>query len=140
MKRSWQMLLLILFGASSFAPAGDIPAKPEREPFPQSAKIARDRRAEGVLESVRQQIQKGDFAPAVAGLQELLDGPNAFVVNGADVSGVTRAANRLFRELPPAARGIYERAYGAEAERLWLAAMKSGRVADLRAVVTRFGQ
>ncbi len=140
MKRFWQILLLILFGASWSSLATDFPAKSDREPFPQSAKIARDRRAEGVLESVRQQIQKGDFAPAVAALQELLDGPNSFVVNRADVSGVARTADRLLCELPPAARGIYERAYGTEAERLRQAAMKSGRVADLRAVVTRFGQ
>ena len=132
------MWLLVIF-ASSPVLADESPPKGEPEQFPQSAKLTRDRRAETVLETARAQLRQQDFAAAIVALQELLDGPNAFLGSAASVPSSVEEANRLLREMPAAAREAYERLHGAEANRLWLAAQQSGRADGLREVVARFG-
>ena len=125
--------------ATSLTLADDSTFKAEPEQFPQSAKLARDRRADAVLETARAQLRQKDFAAAIVALQELLDGPNAFAAGGASVPSFIEEANRLLREMPTVGREAYERSHGAEADRLWQAALKSGRLDALREVVTRFG-
>lgn len=125
--------------ATSLTLADDAPTKSEPEQFPQSAKLARDRRADSVLETARAQLRQKDFAAAIVALQELLDGPNAFAAGGASVPSFVEEANRLLHEMPTSGREAYERAHGAEAHRLWQAALRSGRLDALREVVTRFG-
>lgn len=109
------------------------------EPFPQSAKLARDRRAEAVLETARAQLRQQDYPAAIVALQELLDGANAFVGGGATVPSFVEEANRLLREMPPVGRDAYERLHGASAMQLWQEARQTGRVDRLREVVARFG-
>ena len=125
--------------ATSLTFADDPPTKSEPEQFPQSAKLARDRRADTVLETARAQLRQKDFAAAIVALQELLDGPNAFAAGGASVPSFVEEANRLLREMPVAGREAYERSHGTEANRLWQAALKSGRLGALREVIARFG-
>lgn len=141
MKRSLGDVLMwmLVVVASSPVLAEDPPPKGEPEQFPQSAKLARDRRGDVVLETARAQLRQQDFASAIVGLQELLDGPNAFLGGGASVPSFVEEANRLLREMPPVAREAYERLHGAEANRLWLAALQSGRPEALREVIVRFG-
>lgn len=125
--------------AASWTFADDSPTKLEPELFPQSAKLARDRRADAVLETARVQLRQKDFAAAIVALQELLDGPNAFAAGGASVPSFVEEANRLLREMPAPGREAYERSHGAEANRLWQEALKSGRLDALRDVIARFG-
>ena len=117
----------------------DASSKSEHEPFPQSAKLARDRRAELVLETARAQLRQKDYASAIAALQELLDGPNAFGRGDASAPSLAEEANRLLREMPAAGREAYERRHGAEANRLLQEARRSDRTEALREVVARFG-
>ena len=124
--------------ATSWTLADDSLTKGEPEQFPQSAKLARDRRADAVLETARAQLRQKDFAAAIVALQELLDGPNAFAAGGASVPSFFEEANRLLREMPAAGRDAYERQHGAEANRLWQTALTSGQLDALREVVTRF--
>ncbi|TXT16841.1 MAG: hypothetical protein FD138_4674, partial [Planctomycetota bacterium] len=121
------LMWMLVVVASSPVFADDSPTRGEPEQLPQSAKLARDRRAEVVLETARAQLRQNDFAAAIVGLQELLDGPNAFLGGGASVPTFAEEANRLLREMPLAARDAYERLHGAEADRLWQAALQSGR-------------
>jgi outer membrane protein assembly factor BamB len=132
-------ILLMAFVPSVCSVAQDASPKGEHEPFPQSAKLARDRRAELVLETARAQLRQQDYASAVVALQELLDGPNAFGRGDATVTSVAEEALRILREMPAPAREAYERRYGAEANRLWQAARQSDRPEALREVVARFG-
>ena len=131
---------IVIVVASSLLLADDVPPKGSPEQFPQSAKLARDRRADAVLETARAQLRQKDFAAAIVALQELLDGPNAFTGNGASLSSFVEEANRLLREMPVEGRAAYERLHGAEANRLWQAALQSGRADGLREVVARFGE
>ena len=124
--------------ATSWTLADDSTSKAESEQFPQSAKLARDRRADAVLETARAQLRQKDFAAAIVALQELLDGPNAFAAGGASVPSFVEEANRLLREMPAAGREAYERQHGAEANRLWQTALTSGQIDPLREVVARF--
>ncbi len=141
MRRGVRDLLAWMFAviAPSLTFADDSPTRAEPEQFPQSAKLARDRRADAVLETARAQLRQKDFAAAIVALQELLDGPNAFAGGGASVPSFVEEANRLLREMPAAGREAYERSHGTEANRLWQAALQSGRLDALRAVVSRFG-
>lgn len=141
MGRSVCHLLTWIFAvaAMSLTFADDSTSKTEPEQFPQSAKLARDRRADAVLETARTQLRQKDFASAIVALQELLDGPNAFAGGGASVPSFIEEADRLLREMPAAGRDAYERAHGAEANRQWQAASQSGRLDALQEVVTRFG-
>ena len=125
--------------ATSWTLADDSTSKAEPEQFPQSAKLARDRRADAVLDTARAQLRQKDFAAAIVALQELLDGPNAFAAGGASVPSFVEEANRLLREMPAAGRESYERQHGAEANRLWLTSLTSGQLDPLREVVARFG-
>lgn len=125
--------------ATSFTYAADAPLKGESEQFPQSAKLARDRRADAVLETARAQLRQKDYPAAIVALQELLDGPNAFAGGGASVPSFVEEANRLLREMPASGRDAYERLHGAEANRLWQTALQTGRLEMLREVVARFG-
>lgn len=125
--------------AMSQSLADDGPTKGEPEQFPQSAKLARDRRADAVLDTAHAQLRQKDYPAAMVALQELLDGPNAFAGGGASVPSFIEEANRLLREMPPAGRDTYERLHGAEANRLWQEALRSGRPDGLREVVGRFG-
>ncbi|MBC7816584.1 MAG: PQQ-binding-like beta-propeller repeat protein, partial [Planctomycetaceae bacterium] len=129
--------ILIVLTAGSVSFAQEASSKPE--PFPQSAKLARDRRAETVLETARAQLRQKDYASAMVALQELLDGPNAFGRGDATMPSLVEEANRLLRELPATAREAYERQHGAEANRLWQEARLSDRPEALREVVARFG-
>lgn len=131
--------ILIVLTACSVSVAQEASSKSEPEPFPQSAKLARDRRAELVLETARAQLRQKDYASAMVALQELLDGPNAFGRGDTTVPSLADEANRLLREMPTAAREAYERRHGAEANRLWQAARQSDRPEALREVVARFG-
>lgn len=133
-----QLLLIVLLSTNAYAQ--DSRAKLESEPFPQSAKIARDRQADAIFEAARAQIAKKEFAPAIAALQGLLEAPNVFVVAGPHGLSVVAEVNRLLAELPPAGRELYERLHGSQAERLWRTAREQGDVKGLRGVVTRFGQ
>ena len=119
--------------------AQEASSKSESEPFPQSAKLARDRRAELVLETAKAQLRQQDYASAMVALQELLDGPNAFGRGDATVPSLAEEANRLLREMPNSAREAYERQHGAEANRLWQTARQSDLPDALREVVARFG-
>lgn len=125
--------------ATSLTFADDSPTKGEPEQFPQSAKLARDRRADAVLETARAQLRQKDFAAAIVALQELLDGPNAFAGGAASVPSFVEEANRLLREMPVAGREAYERLHGVEANRLWQTAVQDGRLDALREVAARFG-
>lgn len=125
--------------ATSLVRADDVPTKGESEQFPQSARLARDRRADVVLETARAHLRQKDFAAAIVALQELLDGPNGFASGGSTSPSFVVEANRLLRELPPVGREAYERLHGAEANRLWQEALRGGRVEGLREVVARFG-
>ena len=125
--------------ATSWTLADDSTSKTEPEQLPQSAKLARDRRADAVLDTARAQLRQKDFAAATVALQELLDGPNAFAGGGASVPSFVEEANRLLREMPAAGRETYERSHGTEANRLWQAALQNGRLDALREVVARFG-
>jgi len=125
--------------ATSCTLADNSTLKAEPEQFPQSAKLARDRRADAVLETARAQLRQKDFAAAILALQELLDGPNAFAAGGASVPSFVEEANRLLREMPASAREAYERQHAAEANRLWQSSLKSGKLDALREVVARFG-
>ncbi len=140
--RSWQCVYVVslILASTAICPAQDSRAKPDSEPFPQSAKIARDRQADVVVEAARVQIAKSEFAPAIAALQGLLDAPNVFVVTGPHGQSLVFAAHRLLAELPPAGRELYERLHGAQAERLWRNARDKGDLHGLRDVITRFGQ
>ncbi len=131
--------ILILLTASSASFAQEGASKSEHEPFPQSAKLARDRRAELVLETARAQLRQQDYASAMVALQELLDGPNAFARGDVTVPSLVEEANRLLREMPAAARAAYERQHGAEANRLLQEARQNHRAEALREVVARFG-
>ncbi|MCX7422653.1 MAG: PQQ-binding-like beta-propeller repeat protein [Planctomycetia bacterium] len=133
-----QLLLIVLL--STIADAQDSRAKVESEPFPQSAKIARDRQVDAIFEASRAQIAKREFAPAIAALQGLLDTPNVFVVAGSHGLSVVAEANRLLADVLPAGRELYERLHGSQAERLWRNAREQGDVKGLRGVITRFGQ
>ena len=133
------LIWILAVAASSQTFADDTPTKGEPEQFPQSAKLARDRRADAVLETARAQLRQKDFAAAIVALQELLDGPNAFAAGGASVPSFVEEANRLLREMPAGGRQAYERSHGTEANRLWQAALQNGRLDALREVVTRFG-
>lgn len=138
MRVHWLGIVIVLSaGFASLAQDGS--PKSEPEPFPQSAKLARDRRAEAVLETARAQIRQKDYASAMVALQELLDGPNAFTRGDATVPSLVEEANRLLREMPASARDAYERLNGAEASRLWQEARQSDRPDALREVVLRFG-
>lgn len=141
MRRGLGKLLIgmVIVVASSLLLADDAPPKGSPEQFPQSAKLARDRRADAVLETARAQLRQKDFAAAIVALQELLDGPNAFTGNGASLSSFVEEANRLVREMPVEGRAAYERLHGAEANRLWQAALQSGRADGLREVVAHLG-
>lgn len=131
-------ILLMTFVPSFSSFAQEASSKSEHEPFPQSAKLARDRRAELVLETARAQLRQKDYASAAIALQELLDGPIAFARGDASVPSLAEEANRILRELP-AARDAYERQHGAEAHRLWQEARQNHRAEALREVVARFG-
>ena len=135
--RWFGFLIVLTLGSVSFAQ--DASSKSEHEPFPQSAKLARDRRAELVLETARAQLRQKDDASAMVALQELLDGPNAFGRGDTTVPSLVEEATRLLREMPTSAREAYERQHGAEANRLWQAARQSDRPEALREVAVRFG-
>ncbi len=120
--------------------ADDLPIRVEAELFPQSAKIARDRRSDTVLDSARTHLKRRDFAAAISQLQALLDEPNSFAAGGATSRSLHEEANRLLAELPSEGREAYERLHGPEAQRLWQEARRSGRPEYLRRVVERFGQ
>ncbi len=119
--------------------AQEAASKSEHEPYPQSAKLARDRRAELVLETARVQLRQKDYAAALVALQELLDGPNAFAKGDTSSPSFVEEANRLLREMPAAARDAYERLNRAEANRLLEDARQNGRAEALRELVGRFG-
>lgn len=131
--------ILVVLAAGSVSFAQEASSKSEHEPFPQSAKLARDRRADLVLEAARVQIRQRDYASAIAMLQELLDGSNAFARGDTTVPSVASEANRLLREMPANAREAYERLHGLEANQLWQEARQSDQPEALREVVARFG-
>ena len=66
-KRSVSVVSLIL-ALTSVCVAQDARTKVESEPFPQSAKIARDRQVDAVVEAARVQIAKREYAAAIAAL------------------------------------------------------------------------
>ncbi len=138
-KRSVSVVSLIL-ALTSVCVAQDARTKVESEPFPQSAKIARDRQVDAVVEAARVQIAKQEYAAAIAALQGLLDAPNVFVVSGPQGRSVAFAVDQQLAELPPAGRELYERLHGAQADRHWREARSKGDLKELHAVITRFGQ
>ncbi|MFM9965215.1 MAG: PQQ-binding-like beta-propeller repeat protein [Planctomycetaceae bacterium] len=138
MRVRWLVMLIVL-SAGSVSFAQEAASKAEYEAFPRTAKLARDRRAELVLETARTQLRQRDYTSAMVALQELLDGPNAFARGEASVPSLVEEANRLLREMPAAARDVYERQHGAEANRLWQEARRNDRPELLREVVSRFG-
>ena len=62
-------ILLVTYVSIDSGVAQDVSSKSEQEPFPQSAKLARDRRAELVLETAKAQLRQKDYATALAALQ-----------------------------------------------------------------------
>lgn len=124
---------------SSLSLAADVAAEGGLELFPQSARVARDRRADAVWELARIEVARRDWAAAVVAIQELLDGPNTFVNDRSRSPSLKAEAERLLRSGPAVLRDSYERAYGAEANRLWQEARDNGHVEKLRTVVARFG-
>ena len=126
LRRSVSVVWLIL-ASTTVCVAQDSRAKVESEPFPQSAKIARDRQVDAIVEAARVQIAKREYAAAIAALQGLLDTPNVFVVTGPQGRSVVFEVHRLLAELPPAGRELYERLHGAQADRLWREVLRRQR-------------
>lgn len=130
---------VVVVGSFVVANADERPLRGDVEQFPQSAKIARDRRADVVLESARLLIQQRDFAAAIAQLQPLLDGRDSFVAGSATSRTLSAEAQRLLASMPADGRAAYERLHGQEAQQLRQDALRSSNQGRLRTVVTRFG-
>lgn len=130
---------LIVLLASSLGLAADLVTEESLDQFPQSARVARDRRADAVWELARIELERRNWAAAVVAIQELLDGPKTFVSDNSRSPSLMAEAQRFLRLGPAALRDSYERSYGAEANRLWQEARDNGSIEGLRTVVSRFG-
>lgn len=130
--------LIVLSGIGGRAE--EIRTRSDAEPFPQSAKWARDRHVDAVFESARVALEKQDFAAGIAELQSLLNAPQVVALTGTNGRSVVAEANRLLAEMPAAGRALYEKLQGTQAERLWQEARQASHSKSLPDVVARFGQ
>jgi outer membrane protein assembly factor BamB len=86
-------------------------------------------------------LAAGQYAQSLRFLDEALSRKDDYFVDvhqQGEFVGLKELARRMIRELPPEGREIYESTYGPTARRLLNAAVKSGDVAALQAIVERF--
>lgn len=103
--------------------------------------LFRDRRQRVVLERAQEELDAGEIASAVTNLQRILDaGEDSFewTENPPRLTSVREQALRVIGKLPPSALRVYERMYGAEAQRRLEAAQKTRDSAIYTDVARRF--
>jgi outer membrane protein assembly factor BamB len=93
------------------------------------------------IRRAEESIARGEFSQAIVFLDDLLGrGEDFFTETGeaGGYSGLKEFARRLIRELPPEGRRTYESSFGPVAERQLRAALESGSIAGVAAVVERY--
>lgn len=131
-------MLLLLSSFSETRAADERPGSPPEGSLSASARLPRSRSAETLLAAARQHLQNGRPAEALDPLAGLLAGEQGFLATEEHWADSRALANRLIAALPRAQLDLYERQYGAAAQRSLSAAVRSHRISDVWEVAVRY--